>query len=71
MENMGIERMVQVLKKLNPSGKFSVLDWNTISVERINCEEMKCPEGYYLSEKNGITNKHNTRTGIYTSFQLV
>lgn len=31
-------------------------------------EELICPEDYYYTEKNGITDKHNTSSGLYENF---
>ena len=34
-------------------------------------EELVLPEGFYYNDKNGITNKHNTKSGSYISLLVV
>lgn len=62
------------LKKLNPNVAMLIDDdsYPAIIVARCqSCENLKFPEGYYYNEKNGLTNKHNTTSGQYESFELM
>ncbi len=70
VENMGIRRMVEELRKLNPTGKFEVIDDFVIQISGIEANELKLPEGYECTEKNGITNKHHTASGMYEMFPI-
>ena len=33
-------------------------------------EQLVLPEGFYVNEKNGITNKHNTQNGMYCTLRV-
>lgn len=72
MENIGITRMAKELEILNPSVQFDVRDHSVSPVivifGTVPGENLILPEGYYYNEKNGITNKHNTVSGLYEGF---
>ena len=72
MESIGIVNMMNELRVLNPTVKFELHDYSVYPVFAIMgtapATELNFPEGYYWNEKNGITNKHNTGSGIYESF---
>lgn len=74
MENMGIQKLTEELKRLN-SGAKVFFDGSiypaVIIVECSDCAKLTFPEGYYFNDKNGLTNKHNTASGMYESFQLM
>jgi hypothetical protein len=36
----------------------------------VNVEELNLPRWFYYNQKNGITNKHNTQSGIYGSVHV-
>ena len=59
------------LKKLNPEVTFE--SDNPAAYVVVNCDPalLKLPKPFYLSEKNGITNKHRTESGIYTSLDVL
>ena len=74
MENIGIKKMAEELKKLNPSTAFLFKEegWTTIILAQCSdLSKLTFPEGYYLSGKNGLTNKHNTASGQYECFELM
>lgn len=74
MENMGIQKLVKELKRLNPKVEMLIDDdsYPAIIVAKCpSCESLNLPEGYYCSEKNGLTNKHNTTSGQYEAFCLM
>lgn len=74
MENIGIKKMAEELKKLNPSTTFLFKEegWTAIILAQCSdCSKLTFPEGYYLSGKNGLTNKHNTASGQYECFELM
>lgn len=72
MENIGIKRFVTELRILNPTSKFKKYDYEVFGVIASDtpASELKLPEGYYFSSKNGITNKHNTESGLYECFDF-
>lgn len=34
-------------------------------------EELKLPDGWYYNTKNGLTNKHNSSTGLYSCIEII
>lgn len=63
--------MAKELERLNPHVQFDVcelksLEWQVFGT--IPGERLALPDGYYYNDKNGITNKHNTATGLYECF---
>ena len=63
--------LIRELKKLNPEVTFE--SDNSAAYVVVNCDPslLKLPKPFYLSEKNGITNKHRTESGIYTSLDVL
>ena len=72
MENIGIVKLMQKLKELNPTVQLDLYDYTVSPViiifGSVPATALSFPDGYYWNEKNGITNKHNTRTGLYECF---
>lgn len=74
MENMGIKKLTEELKKLNPDIYvcFKADTYPASIIARCNdCAQLNLPAGYYRNDKNGLTNKHNTVSGQYESFDLI
>ena len=73
MENIGINKMMEELKALNPTVKFDMLDDavcpTIIILGNVPATMLSLPQGYYWSFKNGITNKYNSNSGLYESFE--
>ena len=63
--------LIRELKKLNPEVTFE--SDNSAAYVVVNCDPslLKLPKPFYLSEKNGITNKHKTESGVYTSLDVL
>lgn len=63
--------LIQEFKKLNPDVAFESDNPEVYIV--VNCDPklLKLPKPFYLSEKNGITNKHKTESGVYTSLDVL
>lgn len=67
-----VKRLAEELAKLNPDANITYIGNEifggepTISTE-IKPEKLKYPQGFYYNDKNGITNKHNTKSGSYMS----
>jgi hypothetical protein len=66
------KQLLKVLKKLNPTVTFLTEDSSNPWKVQVDCkpEKLNLPKPFYYTEKNGITNKHKTDSGIYT-FLLV
>lgn len=74
MENLGIKKLTEELRRLNPEIDicFESEVYPGIIIARCaDCANLTFPEGYYISGKNGLTNKHNTTSGMYESFELM
>lgn len=74
MENMGIQRLTEELRRLNLGTDicFNPDIYPAIIIARCSdCTKLSLPSGYYLSSKNGLTNKHNTTSGAYEYFTLM
>ena len=63
--------LIRELKKLNPEVTFE--SDNPYSYVVVNCEPalLKLPKPFYFSEKNGITNKHKTESGVYIALDVL
>lgn len=74
VENLGVARLTDELKKLNPGTAICFCNDSYPEIIIANCDNVKklaLPNGYYISEKNGLTNKHSSRSGMYEFFDLV
>lgn len=72
--NMGIWELKGELERLNPNIDFCVYadTYPGIIIAKCSdCAQLNLPKGYYLNEKNGLTNKHNTASGQNESFDLM
>lgn len=58
--------------KLNPgkAGIYSFPNYEIYIRSSVPAESLVLPEGCYYNTKNGITNKHNTIEGIYSTIQV-
>ena len=70
LENIGIEKLMEELRKRNPDADFELVNGDAILVTGIEPEDVKCPEGYYPSQRGYITNQGNTLSGSYEVFML-
>lgn len=63
--------IIRELKGLNPGVEILTVDdqYNLIYCS-IPMERLKLPNGFYFSDKNGITNKHRTESGLYASIDV-
>lgn len=66
--------MLKALQTLNPDVDLSLNMKTEIDGYRHNivtsehASKLILPNGFYYNDKNGITNKHNTQSGLYTMF---
>ena len=75
MDYMGRSKMVEELRKLNPTVSFTIpgeeYGDDVIVASIDNLESLKLPKGFYMNQKNGLTNKHKTSSGMYECFDLI
>lgn len=72
-QSTDFKEIVEVIKQLNPDVEIKVDD-NSIEsnadariYSSVPGKQLKLPDGFYYNDKNGITNKHNTKSGSYCS----
>ena len=58
------------IKKLNPSVTIETDIDRSMIFSSVDIEKLVLPEWFYYNQKNGITNKHNTQSGIYVSIHV-
>lgn len=66
-----IEDLAREMQRLNPTSIIEV-DYSTNQpkiVSSTGIENLNCPDGFYYNDKNGLTNKHNTK-GEYLSVEV-
>ncbi len=63
--------LIKELQRLNPTAEIKVdeISYDDI-LSTVPVEKLVLPKGFYFNEKNGITNKHNSKTGIYLSHHV-
>ncbi len=75
-ENLGADKMYNCLVDLNMDPKIKIVLFKfpgNFDAEfwcNIPPEDLILPKGYYYNTKNGITNKHRTKSGAYESFNV-
>ena len=69
---MSEEEIAMWIVKNNPG--VSSLHYNSLHEPviktKISLDYLKLPDGCYYNFKNGITNKHNTTTGMYATLKV-
>ena len=74
MEILGVVRLTEEIMKLNPGTDICILNDSFPETIIANCSDIKkliLPSGYYISDKNGLTNKHSTSSGMYEYFDFI
>lgn len=69
IESLPDDKLLSALKTLNPGVKFAMTPLRTLKVNR-HPSTLIYPVGYYYNDKNGVTNKHNTCSGMYASYTV-
>ena len=75
-ETNNIRKVVEAIQELNPYAEVRLgnIEFDPRATTRffasVPPESLLLPQGFYYNEKNGITNKHNTKTGMYASFEV-
>lgn len=62
---------LEQLNNLNPGANITFDELHpNILYSDIDADLLTLPNGWYYNDKNGITNKHNTETGVYRVFTV-
>ena len=75
-QSTNLYEIAEVIQQLNPNAEIRVADMglDSMATQRfyssVPVEQLVLPEGFYYNEKNGITNKHNTQTGMYCALEV-
>jgi hypothetical protein len=62
--------IIEEMKKLNPTIKIESDSDRWLLFSSVDIEKLVLPEWFYYNQKNWITNKHNTQSGIYGSVRV-
>ena len=62
--------IIKKVQELNPGVAMETDLDRGIIYASVNVEELNLPKWFYYNQKNGITNKHNTQSGIYGSVHV-
>ena len=71
-KNMTSEYLdLEQLNNLNPGANITFDELHpNILYSDIDANLLTLPNGWYYNDKNGITNKHNTETGVYQTYTV-
>ena len=75
-QSTNLYEIAEVIQQLNPNAEIRVADMrlDSMATQRfyssVPVEQLVLPEGFYYNDKNGITNKHNTQTGMYCALEV-
>ena len=58
---------IEEVKRLNPNVQIETDPDRWFIFSSVCVEKLVLPEWFYYNQKNGITNKHNTKSGAYVS----
>ena len=61
---------IEEVKRLNPGVQIETDPDRWFIFSSVDIEKLVLPELFYCNQKNGITNKHNTKSGIYVSIHV-
>lgn len=65
------DELVKILKDLNSTVRIKHLPKSDYIEVNVPANELVLPPSFYYTEKNGITNKHNTASGTYISLYVI
>ena len=75
-QSTNLYEIAEVIQQLNPNVEIRVADmtYDPQATSRfyssVPMEQLVLPEGFYANEKNEITNKHNTQSGMYCALSV-
>ncbi len=76
LESTDVREIAIALQKLNPGVTIKLINpsYENVLDKKIYCnvsaKELALPVPFYYDEKNGITNKHASKTGLYTTINV-
>lgn len=70
MEKSSSDFIIEEVKRLNPEVKIETDPDRGLIFSSVDIEKLVLPEWFYFNQKNWITNKHNTQSGIYGSVRV-
>lgn len=76
LESTDVREIAIALQKLNPGVTIKLINpsYENVLDKQIYCnvsaKELALPAPFYYDEKNGITNKHTSKTGLYTIINI-
>ncbi len=76
LESTDVREIAIALQKLNPGVTIKLINpsYENVLDKQIYCnvsaKELALPAPFYYDEKNGITNKHSSKTGLYTTINI-
>lgn len=76
LESTDLREIAIALQKLNPGVTIKLINpsYENVLEKQIYCnvsaKELALPAPFYYDEKNGITNKHTSKTGLYTTINI-
>ena len=70
LEEYDVGSLIWEIKILNPEVKIEADYDRWIIYSSVGIDELVIPEWFYYNEKNGITNKHKTKTWWYVSVHV-
>lgn len=70
MKQSSPDFIIKEVKNLNPDVKIESDPDRGLIFSSVDIEKLVLPEWFYYNQKNGITNKHNTQSGIYGSVRV-
>lgn len=62
--------IIKKIQELNSGVEIEADFDRGIIYSAVNVEELILPQWFYYNQKNGITNKHNTQSGVYGSVHV-
>lgn len=75
-QSTDLYEIVEVIKQLNPNADIKVADVRIDPMatnkfySSVPVDKLVLPEGFYYNDKNGITNKHRTKSGAYCTLKV-
>lgn len=76
LESTDVREIAIALQKLNPGVTIKLINpsYENVLDKQIYCnvsaKELALPAPFYYDEKKGITNKHTSKTGLYTTINI-
>lgn len=75
-QSIELYEIAKAIQELNPNAEIRVGNYelDSMALDRffssVPAEKLVLPNGFYYNTKNGVTNKHNTESGVYCSFMV-